>query len=358
MEAGGNVTDRPGGNGDAELSHCTNCGAVTDDRFCPSCGQSTTDIRRPAVSLLTEYFDGLFAWDGRLLTTLRHLYTRPGQVAADYVGGKRAGLTPPIRLYLIMVVAFFAILALAGIRVFGVAFSPSEAEIRAQTPEWTATRREQAENLDRLIRESGIPGGFTCGVLPGPDEFDSSGMLIHARGTTFMVRPFMRGETPPGRVLRAEDAACYHTLLQAFGWGWLAPVFIEVIRRPGSFEDRVSAILSQSFIAMVLVFAALNLLLHPRRKIVEHIVYSFYWHTAMIPFLLVLALMLQIPAGLQRLVPICTLLAAMTVFSLWQERRFYKASMVGLALRFPVLLAGYLTSMSILTLALLRASAA
>ncbi|MBO6766200.1 DUF3667 domain-containing protein [Maricaulis sp.] len=352
------MTDRPGGNGDAELSHCTNCGAVTDDRFCPSCGQSTTDIRRPAVSLLTEYFDGLFAWDGRLLTTLRHLYTRPGQVAADYVGGKRAGLTPPIRLYLIMVVAFFAILALAGIRVFGVAFSPSEAEIRAQTPEWTATRREQAENLDRLIRESGIPGGFTCGVLPGPDEFDSSGMLIHARGTTFMVRPFMRGETPPGRVLRAEDAACYHTLLQAFGWGWLAPVFIEVIRRPGSFEDRVSAILSQSFIAMVLVFAALNLLLHPRRKIVEHIVYSFYWHTAMIPFLLVLALMLQIPAGLQRLVPICTLLAAMTVFSLWQERRFYKASMVGLALRFPVLLAGYLTSMSILTLALLRASAA
>ncbi|MEP3120541.1 MULTISPECIES: DUF3667 domain-containing protein [Alphaproteobacteria] len=351
------MTDRPGGNGDTDPSRCTNCGAVTDDRFCPSCGQSTTDIRRPAVSLLAEYFDGLFAWDGRLLTTLRHLYTRPGQVAADYVGGKRAGLTPPIRLYLIMVVAFFAVLALAGIRVFGVAFSPSEAEIRAQTPEWTAERREQAENLDRLVRESGIPSGFTCGVLPGPDEFDASGMLIHARGTTFMIGTFMRGETPPGRVLRSEDAACYHTLMQEFGWGWFAPVFIEVIRRPGSFEDRVSAILSQSFIAMVLVFAALNLLLHPRRKIVEHIVYSFYWHTAMIPLLLLLALALQIPAGLQRGVPLSFLLAGMFVLSLWQERRFYKASMVGLALRFPVLLTGYLASMGILTVALLRVSA-
>lgn len=346
------------GNDDTAQPHCTNCGAVTDDRFCPSCGQSTTDIRRPAVSLLTEYFDGLFAWDGRLLTTLRHLYTRPGQVAADYVGGKRAGLTPPIRLYLIMVVAFFAVLALAGIRVFGVAFSPSEAEIRAQTPEWTAERREQAENLDRLVREAGIPSGFSCGVQPGPDEFDASGMLIQARGTTFMIGAFMRGETPPGRVLRAEDAACYHTLMQEFGWGWFAPVFVEVIRRPGSFEDRVSAILSQSFIAMVLVFAALNLLLHPRRKIVEHIVYSFYWHTAMIPLLLLMALTLQIPDGLTRQVPLNLLLAAMVVFSLWQERRFYGASAVGLALRFPVLLMGYLASISVLTLVLLRVSAA
>ena len=93
---------------------CGNCGAPLTGRYCAACGQSREDICRPIWSLLTDTLDGLLSWDGRILTTFRHLYTRPGRVARDYVGGKRASFTPPVRLYIIASVIFFAAISLSG----------------------------------------------------------------------------------------------------------------------------------------------------------------------------------------------------------------------------------------------------
>lgn len=336
------TTDRP-----EPARHCANCGAVPTGPFCSSCGQSTKDIRRPALSLIADYVDGIASWDGRLLRTLRHLYTRPGAVAADYVAGRRASVTAPVRLYLIMAIAFFAVFALAQIRVFGVIFEPTEAEIRSQTAEQAAARIEAWERLDRIVREGGIEEGLACGVMPGPEEIDSSGSLVYSRGTNFQIYFFTEGETPSGRILRPEDEACIRRLFSQIGvdFGWYTPVFAQMIRNPAVFENRLTAIAGQAFVAMVLAFALLNLAVHPRRRLIEHIVYSFYWHAAAIPAIALAAGIRLTTGGTVETALFWLMAAGMIGFSLLQERRFYRASLLGLALRLPVLLTGYLLAL-------------
>ncbi|HKJ15886.1 MAG TPA: DUF3667 domain-containing protein [Xanthomonadales bacterium] len=88
---------------------CQNCNRPIpeDGRFCPECGQSTLDIRQPVVPVLKQLFGEAFDWDGRLLTTLRHMMCSPGRLTREYTLGHRVRFTPPLRVYLAVSVLFF-----------------------------------------------------------------------------------------------------------------------------------------------------------------------------------------------------------------------------------------------------------
>jgi len=80
--------------------------------YCPACGQSVKEMARPWLQVIRELIAELFDFDGRMLVSLRLLLSRPGFLSHEYVHGRRASFTSPIRMYLVISLVFFFILPL------------------------------------------------------------------------------------------------------------------------------------------------------------------------------------------------------------------------------------------------------
>jgi hypothetical protein len=81
-----------------------------DAVYCPACGQSVKEITRPWLSVVGELFKELFDFDGRMLQSMRLLLSRPGFLSHEFINGRRASYTSPVRIYLIVSVGFFLLL--------------------------------------------------------------------------------------------------------------------------------------------------------------------------------------------------------------------------------------------------------
>tara|TARA_R110000868_G_scaffold11516_4_gene56314 strand:+ start:83 stop:1156 length:1074 start_codon:yes stop_codon:yes gene_type:complete len=335
---------------------CANCGAPLTGPFCAACGQSQADLRRPALSLVTDFLDGAIAWDGLFLTTFRGLYLRPGRVARDYVEGKRARYSSPVRIYLIMTLILFAMSAAAGIRPIAITLSPDGDSIRNQTAETIAARRLALQPVapDNGDESEASIDTLDCGVMPGPDEIAADGSLVFARDTAITFALFQRGQVSEPRTFNTETAACFARSAESLRGRWNQPIILEASLHPAAYEARAAAIASQVFLFMVAGFALLNLALHPRRPVIEHIVYSFYWHAGLVPGLLLL--ILAIDLGENNVLSITLaggMAVAIPIFAALQERGFYGSSWIGTALRLPALLFGYATIQSLVAISLI-----
>lgn len=98
---------------DAEVE-CANCGRRFEGTYCPDCGQERRSFDRPFTRFVRDLLADVLAFDARIWRTLPLLVTNPGALARDYVSGLRARYVPPLRLYVFLGAAFFAVLALAG----------------------------------------------------------------------------------------------------------------------------------------------------------------------------------------------------------------------------------------------------
>lgn len=339
------------------LGDCANCGTPLTGEFCSACGQSSQDIRRPARALLTDLAGSLFAWEGKFFSTAQQLILRPGAVARAYVDGKRNSFTAPIRLYLIVSLAFFLLMSAADVRVIGVTILPDGESIRNQDPVQITTR------LDAIARsETGINAGERspdgiCGVMPGPDEINARGQLVYARDTFVQIELFEFGASPEGRVL-PDNPACeteFGVFDENMNFG-AATRF--AIQNPSIFEDRVNTAATQSLIFMVLAFALMNLMVHPRRKLIEHVVYSLYWHAIYLPVYAVIILLARLVAG--HVPSMITLAVAgsigVLVLQVFNDRGFYRSSWLGAILRSLLLKFLYILSIALLALALIITS--
>ena len=92
--------------------HCLNCGALLSGTYCASCGQRHQTHPPTVRHLLAELAEGLTHADSRLWVTLRYLLTRPGFLTREFFAGRRERYLPPIRLYIVVSLAYFLMLAL------------------------------------------------------------------------------------------------------------------------------------------------------------------------------------------------------------------------------------------------------
>ncbi len=79
---------------------CENCGTPRPDAFCPTCGQPKP-VRltlRTFVSHISTHFLSL---DRGVLRTMVALFKSPGQVALDFVDGRRIWYTNPLTYWII-----------------------------------------------------------------------------------------------------------------------------------------------------------------------------------------------------------------------------------------------------------------
>jgi len=91
---------------------CPNCDGACELDYCPSCGQSRRDWDISLGTWLRTNGREILDIDGRLFGSLRTLFTRPGQLTLDWLQGRHASRTRPLRLYLLASALFFGVLAL------------------------------------------------------------------------------------------------------------------------------------------------------------------------------------------------------------------------------------------------------
>lgn len=79
--------------------------------YCPQCGQQDIDLQRPFYVLFRDLLYETFDIDSRAGRTIATLFVHPGVLTARFLAGHRKQYTSPVRLYLVVSVLFFLVLA-------------------------------------------------------------------------------------------------------------------------------------------------------------------------------------------------------------------------------------------------------
>ncbi|MBW4051672.1 MAG: DUF3667 domain-containing protein [Proteobacteria bacterium] len=93
----------------AGAATCANCEAALAGPYCGQCGQRHEHAIHSFWHFMREGFEDLTHADSRLWRTLGALAWRPGFLTREFLDGRRVRYLPPVRLYLVLSVAFFLI---------------------------------------------------------------------------------------------------------------------------------------------------------------------------------------------------------------------------------------------------------
>ena len=91
----------------APLTHCENCGTELRGHYCSNCGQAAIDYRRSFRHVIVDVLDSFLNWDSKFVRTIGLLLWRPGWLTNQFVDGRRVRFLHPLRLYLLVSIAFF-----------------------------------------------------------------------------------------------------------------------------------------------------------------------------------------------------------------------------------------------------------
>ena len=100
--------------GKPPYTHCLNCGAELQGKYCHVCGQEAVSKTPSVGAFIVEYANHAFIWDSNFLKTLWNLIRRPGYLTKEFIAGKFASHEHPLKLnmfllfVLITLFVFFA----------------------------------------------------------------------------------------------------------------------------------------------------------------------------------------------------------------------------------------------------------
>ncbi len=142
---------------------CTNCETPLPEprpNFCPHCGQET-NIKPPTVNEFVQQFSGAyFASEGALGRTLKLLLTRPGELTAQYLNGRRKQYVLPLRLFLSMTLVMLVVMRVVSMVELSALDDPALARALPERPDNVA--------LELGVGRAGLAQGqFYCeGLSP------------------------------------------------------------------------------------------------------------------------------------------------------------------------------------------------
>jgi hypothetical protein len=86
---------------------CQNCGSELNGEYCSACGQRDVELKVPLNGLIKELGEELLSFDSRLFHSLRPFLWKPGALTVEYVSGKRTRYISPFKLYFFMSFLYF-----------------------------------------------------------------------------------------------------------------------------------------------------------------------------------------------------------------------------------------------------------
>lgn len=94
-----------------EIRRCDNCDSELTGPYCSQCGQRAEAHIHSLREFAHEAIETLTHADSRLWHTLGPLLFRPGFLTNEFLAGRRARYLPPFRLYFIISLLFFVLIA-------------------------------------------------------------------------------------------------------------------------------------------------------------------------------------------------------------------------------------------------------
>jgi hypothetical protein len=172
--------------------HCANCKAIVTGQFCAACGQEVDVHVHSIVEFAAEALEGITHADSRLWQTLVLLLLRPGALTQEFFAGRRVRYLPPVRLYLVLSLAFFVAASFRGGAESQVAVADAEDRQQAidQIEEQLAGATSETERLIlatalEAVRRSGpAPEAPVAAEAEAPVE-PCAGIDIGALGYAF-----------------------------------------------------------------------------------------------------------------------------------------------------------------------------
>ena len=93
------------------IPYCLNCHYPTAeyDSFCPNCGQKITDGKTTVHDLMHEFTHSVFHIDGKLFSTMRHVFI-PGKLTEEFFKGHHKRYAHPVQMFLVLgTICFWAL---------------------------------------------------------------------------------------------------------------------------------------------------------------------------------------------------------------------------------------------------------
>jgi Protein of unknown function (DUF3667) len=259
-------------------SECGNCGATLMGPYCHACGQHVHESARSISALTHDAWHLATHIDGRFWQTLYILLLKPGKLTKEYFAERRARYLPPVRLYLVLSVLFFAF-GLATPQKQGAPATNtlrSPAALNGSAPEDAAAEKipaEKQKSQKSILRISNCDSVVTS--IPGMQDY-----------------------------LRRACA-----------------------RNPDNYAESVEHAVVANIPKMMFVFvpmmALVMLLLYwrPRRYYVEHLVFFIHSHAAIFLLLLIEALLGWTAAWLAWSTFATWVITIITLYSVWYVYR-------------------------------------
>jgi len=129
---------------------CGNCGAELHGRYCYACGQKASHSEVSLRELVHEGVHEFAHLDSKIVHTLRLLLFKPGELTAEFLRGRRVRYIPPLRLYLVCSLLFFALAAWSRSSFINIQLTKSDIPNSAERE---AVQKETVERLEHLRNE-------------------------------------------------------------------------------------------------------------------------------------------------------------------------------------------------------------
>ena len=88
------------------MKKCLNCGAESNGKYCPDCGQEMEIKRLQVKIILHEVTHGILHWENSILKTFRKLLVNPGGTAKEYISGLRKSYVKPFSYFIFIQTIF------------------------------------------------------------------------------------------------------------------------------------------------------------------------------------------------------------------------------------------------------------
>jgi hypothetical protein len=89
------------------LTHCENCGEQLRGHYCSNCGQAAVSYHRSFRHVVVDVLDSFLNWDSKFIRSIGLLLWKPGWLTNQFLEGRRVRFVHPLRLYLLVSIAFF-----------------------------------------------------------------------------------------------------------------------------------------------------------------------------------------------------------------------------------------------------------
>lgn len=97
-------------------STCINCGSPLSGNFCSNCGEKVfSDHDKTIGHFVHETFHFLTHLDGKFLTSLKAVFSKPGLLSLEYCRGIRKKYFKPVSLFLVGVIVYLFFPLLQGL---------------------------------------------------------------------------------------------------------------------------------------------------------------------------------------------------------------------------------------------------